>query len=221
METVGEMDMFGKKKNNALKKEVIPDDIQICTLYSLEKNEFGTELLTSIVLCKEIDGYSFNHKNQSFAIKSVEWGGKRTRSYSSTNIDSLSTSDTKRKGRIIGAAVGTMVAPGVGTVIGAAYGTGNKKSVTNTVNNVNTKENIHEVFSDIVLNLEYIDGTRKKVLLKCLEKAALIIINLVEQKNHNSSDPIKIIKELKELFDVGAITEEEFENKKKVILKSI
>ena len=173
--------MFGRKKeSNIPVKEIIPENIQICTLYSFEKNKFGTELLTSTILCNEGDGYSFDHKETHFSIINVNWKGKKTRTYSNSTNTSVSTGDSKRKGRVLGAAIGTAIAPGIGTVIGAAYGTGNKKTKVNTVSHANTIETELELFSNISVTLKYIDGTISDKLYRCLEKDAQKIISLVE-----------------------------------------
>lgn len=214
--------MFGRKKgDNIPVKEIIPENIKVCSLYSFEKNKFGTEVRSSKILCKEDDGYSFDHKGAHFIIYSVDWDGKKTVSYTSSIASGSSTSNTKRKGRVLGAAIGTAIAPGVGTVIGAAYGTGNKKTKTETVGSVDTIEREQETFSNIKLTLKYKDGIMKDVLYKCLEKDAQVIIGLVEQESYDDSNSIQMIKDLKELLDIGAITQEEFDTKKAELLNKI
>lgn len=75
---------------------------------------------------------------QGYLIKSYEWDGPTYKSVTTTketttakgggrNV-SHSKGKTKRTGRLTGAVVGTLIMPGVGTVIGAMYGTGNKKT---------------------------------------------------------------------------------------------
>lgn len=81
--------------------------------------------------------YTIRGKNTGvFQVLNYEWEGSAYESVTVVKDATNSSYDThgreKRTGRLVGAAVGTAIMPGVGTALGALHGTGNKKSKSRT-----------------------------------------------------------------------------------------
>ena len=145
----------------------------------------------------------------------------------------VTNSETVKKGKsgkmATGAIIGTVLLPGVGTVVGAAIGAGGKgKSKTQSTNESATQQ-VHkqiEKNSTAILKLQRIsDGTIFPVTITCNSNIdSQIRCFLIEKESTISdtskdmTDALKGIKALKELLDMGAITQVEFDIKKKQLL---
>lgn len=217
--------MFGKKKERIESQpKKIPTEKIICTLYCFEKNKFGTEVLSSINLCKNESFYTFDDDGHEFSIVDVKWDGIKTVKDTINNISTETTEKSKRTGRAVGATIGTVIAPGIGTVIGAAYGTGNKKNKAISNSNGVSYTTEREVFSNLYLSIEYLynhEVVQKK--FRCLSDTAniLLALNIKKEEALIQDNPIEQIKQLKELLDIGALSKEEFDIKKSELLKKI
>lgn len=160
-----------------------------------------------------------------YKIIEFSWSGPQYKTITTSHTEGSEVGKTKRKGRFLGAAVGTVLLPGVGTVIGAAHGTGNKKSKTNSFSNTITTDHQSEVVSQGNIKLRNVDTDNEIVLsISCLSNLADKVSALVcEQPSaakdtQYSGDPYEEVKKAKELFDMGIITQEEFNFKKKQLL---
>lgn len=131
---------------------------------------------------------------------------------------------------LLGAAVGGMAFGGFGAVVGSGFG-------SKTVKDVCKSLSIKVVFNDLNNPNEYIniitsdtktDSNEYKAMFniaqECLSLLVVILKNNQEKNNTNSSSANQVssvadeIKKYKELLDIGAITEEEFNSKKKQLL---
>ena len=218
--------MFGKKKEKVdSTKKTIPSEKIICTLYCFERNKFGTEVLSSINLCKSEFFYTFDDDGREFNILDVKWDGIKTVTDTKNNTSTETTEKSKRTGRIVGAAIGTAIAPGIGTVIGAAYGTGNKKNVATSNSKGISYASEREVFSNLYLSIKYIDNSELvQRKFRCLSDTANKLLALNDKNEKESpiqENPIEQIKQLKELLDIGALSKEEFDRKKSELLDKI
>lgn len=126
----------------------------------------------------------------------------------------------KRKGVISRAIVGTMLMPGVGTLAGAMTAkkqkTGEATQVTNqeiTRTLVVTREDPYNT----VLNFPY-NAELEVKLREILENNQIKATTTIEQSSTANISFFDDIVKLKELFDAGILTEEEFSAKKKQIL---
>ena len=175
-----------------------------------------------------------------YEVLDYRWDGPR---YQEVMIQD-STSDTKtrggRKGRVAGALIGTMIMPGIGTVIGAAVGTGRKEnSRTQGVNrsHIETQEGpvvaqmrLRNIANDEIINIGFkctssLDTRIRNNITVNLDNdvidyTAPAYLPEPEQpkETKDTKDILTQIRELKELLDDGAITQEEYEMLKKKLL---
>lgn len=129
-----------------------------------------------------------------------------------------------------GAIIGTMLMPGVGTAVGATIGAGGKsKSKTQGNSHSNTQQVTKNVETDgqAIIRLQSLaDNSIHSITFKCNSDIDTKIRCLSIEKEKDISDMPKDlnnslngIKALKESLDMGAITQEEYDQKKKQILK--
>lgn len=213
------MGIFKKKKPVTTTLQ-IPNEIKVCQLYKGKQNKYGTFVLDTYWLCSKGDMYTIDNIGPEFSILGINWNGKNIINNVISSTDTVSSGKSKKTGRVIGAAIGTIIAPGLGTVIGAAHGTGNKKNDSNSKSTTYTHHIFKEEVSDIELTVRYNDGKEEFLEFQCYEEQAIILLSLMDEEvQHNKiSDPYEEIKKLKELVDIGIITQEEFDTKKKQLL---
>lgn len=175
------------------------------------------------------DGYIYfeENKNQLYTLVDIAWNGPRYTTTTTSHTEGRDKGKVKRKGRFLGAVVGTIIAPGIGTAIGAAHGTGNKKSKKNIVSDTLSTEHQSEVPTPCSIKLKDIESNQCITLnLQCLSALANRLSLLIKEEKaeaiYNSSsinsDPYEEIKKAKELLDMGIITQDEFDIKKKQLL---
>lgn len=174
------------------------------------------------------DGLIYLNSNKDVPLRLInyEWSGPLYNTISTSNTTENNEGKTKRKGRVIGAVVGTALLPGVGTVIGAAHGTGNKKHKGKTQAKTTTSQTQVEIPAAAILQLENIN-TKEIAVISCNIKselnAQLLSLKCIEEKyvpenDDTINDPYENLKKLKELLDMDIITQEEFDKKKKELL---
>lgn len=208
--------MFGKEK-----KVNLPC---LCTLNVSESDKCFPRNMVYINKL-ENDLFCFDDEiSTPFMIKSFEWQGAKYKTEYRTSGCMQANVDTNRKGRILGAVVGTAVAPGIGTVIGAMHGTGNSKSNYTGTQNARTEEIKREVPSVAYLTIKY-KFTQKleRFSFLCMSNTAdiLSLYKAPSNMDNDRKDEISKLKDIKELFDIGVITKEEFEEKKSELLSRI
>lgn len=176
--------------------------------------------------------------DQYFRFTDYTWDGPSykmvTTSKESGKSKGKNKEKTKRKGGLGGAVVGTMLLPGVGTAIGyMATSKKVKKGKGKSEYNVNTvvDENQVETDNTATIQVANIDtGATFSIGIKCNSKINIDLDRFdwsdVEEEDEKSigetrqieTDSIKLLKEYKELLDMGAITQEEFTRKKRELL---
>ena len=142
--------------------------------------------------------------------------------------------ETKRKGRVIGAAVGAVATLGspLGAAIGAGVGTGNKKHMSTTVS---TERDVEEPSVLTVWLTDLETGIQSPVWFSGMyadlapfadwcsrsmprPPRAIPVAQPVPQALPQAADPYEEVAKLKRLLDMGAVTPDEFERKKRVLL---
>lgn len=198
--------------------------------------------------------------SREYEVLGYNWDGPRFQDVLVQDQVSNTQTRGKRKGRLAGAIIGTILMPGVGTVIGAAVGTG-RKEVSDTRGNVRshietqeipvmaemrlrdvyTDESIYITFpctasidarirNNITLNLDdseplYIGSTSAKELPYSSEVIDMPVVERETvnvkpvQEERQKEDLIARIRELKQLLDEGAISEDEYDMLKKKLLQ--
>ncbi|MCH5261669.1 MAG: SHOCT domain-containing protein [Lachnospiraceae bacterium] len=171
---------------------------------------------------------------RQFRLIGYEWNGTNYEQHTlaETNGDMQSTTVKKGKsGRMAaGAIIGTMLMPGVGTAVGAAIGAGGKsKTTTKASNHTQTQQVTRNVETDsqaIIRLQSTADNSIHAITFKCNSDidAKIRCFNIDLEKNisdisEDINNSLSGVKALKELLDMGAITQEEYDRKKEQILK--
>lgn len=117
--------------------------------------------------------------------------------------------------------------PGVGTAVGAAIGaSGKKKKNINSQSNTSSIEQKQEILTPATLKFKNVNtGEFFSIVIACntlidsqIKGFQIQQQQSVHEMSANATDSLKAIKALKELLDMGAITQEEFEEKKSKLL---
>lgn len=173
--------------------------------------------------------YFDKNVNEAYILLNYWWNGPRfdmvTRTVTTTNTKSKTKGKT---GRIAGGAVvGTLLMPGIGTAVGAVAGAGGRKkskSYSTTISNdvqhsqeLNTPATLRlkNLYTNEYINIVITCNTVIDSQIKCFQF-------MTEQSKpelvKDTTDSLKGIKALKELLDMGGITQEEFDTKKRQLL---
>ena len=174
-----------------------------------------------------------------------EWNGPiynqvvSAQSNTNANTNQVYVSQTTKKGKAgkmaAGAIIGTFIMPGIGTAVGTAIGAGGKSKQTTTGNSASatrSNSNSQQVSRNIEQNTTAIirlkrlsDNTIHSLTIVCNTgiDAQIRCFNIQEERSvadasAEAAESLKGIKALKELLDMGAITQEEFDAKKKQLL---
>lgn len=186
-----------------------------------------------VVIKQRADGGTyFNDDNRIYYVMTgYEWNGPEYDKTISSSGQTVSNSETKKKGKALkigaGAIIGSVFGP-VGTLVGASMGAGSKgksrkAGKTNTSSTTVEKHIENDTIAFITLEnpethelfkLSVKCNTDIDAKLKCFEI----------QKCEASAGAVKTLEEikaLKDLFDMGMISEDEFNERKQTILKSM
>ena len=175
---------------------------------------------------------------KEYEVLDYHWNGPRYQDVMIQDNDSSTHTRGGRKGRVAGAIIGTMLMPGIGTVIGAAVGTGRKEDSRTrgqTISHIETKEvpvdafmKLRDLERDQIINISFqctsaLDVKIRNNITINLEPGAYIDFPEPEllpepEKEPETKDVISQLKELKALLDDGAISKEEYEVLKKKII---
>lgn len=175
-----------------------------------------------------------NSKSIFYHLVDYDWNGSIFDTVTTMTGSETSSSDTVKKGKALkiglGAAVGTMLFPGAGTLAGVAMGAGSKgKSKTTGQKNISSNQVETSVEKDTfaTISLKSLeDGRIYKISFKCNMEidSKIRCFNFIEEKEEeriNVSDKVQGLDgllKLKELLDIGILTQEEFDKKKQELL---
>ncbi len=185
---------------------------------------------TSTMFQRQDGSVYFNTNfNDRFLFIEYSWSGPMYETTINSTTNTTGQEITKGKGgkMTAGAIIGTAIMPGVGTVVGAAIGAGGKK--TKKKNSQSNTRSIHrqrEILTPATLKFKNTDtGNIVSIVIGCnslIDSQIKGFVITKEQSVHDisieTSDALKGIKALKELLDMGAITQEEFNTKKHQLL---
>lgn len=194
--------------------------------------ELGLSSQSVIIKQRSDGGVYFNDDNRIYySMIAYEWNGPEYNKIINASGQTSSNSETKKKGKALkiglGAVIGSAFGP-AGMLVGGAMGAGSKgkaKTVGAASTNSTTVERQVENATIAFLTLENPEtGESFKVSVKCntdidAKLKCFKIQTLV--KATGAVKALEEIKALKDLFDMGAISENEFDQMKQKILKSM
>lgn len=140
---------------------------------------------------------------------------------------------TRRKGGLGGAVIGSMIMPGVGTAIGYAMTSKKvKKGKGKATTKMNTIVDENQVETDSIAKIQLSDvetGESFSIGIKCNSKVDVDLDRFdwssvpdteeeEAETRRSEADKIKLLKEYKDLLDMGVISQEEFQQKKADLL---
>ena len=215
----------------ALKKKQLNER---CIVLPLNKGRFNDKLK----IWQRHNGtiYLNNNTDSLYRVHDFLWNGPDYELVTETKTKGKNKGKQKRTGRVLGAAIGTVLLPGAGTIIGAMHGTGNKKTKGKNKEHSVSRTSKEEIGTPAVLELQDLETDEIiSVNFICTSKLASQINNILaadyidddydeddyyieDEENDNISSPYDELKQLKELLDMGIVTQEEFDQKKKDLL---
>lgn len=166
-----------------------------------------------------------------YSITEYTWDGANYETLTTSTTKEKSTGKEVKKGKSLkigaGAVLGGAIAGPVGALVGTAMGAGSKGKSNSKSNAVSdTVQHSKNVETDTIatLSLRSLDsGKVFKVSFKCntLIDSKIRCLSIVPTKDLLTADisqSLEGIKALKELFDMGIISQEEFDAKKRQLL---
>lgn len=190
---------------------------------------------SGFAMSQKFDGeiYFNNDTRVFYSLTGYQWSGPvydfvTNRVEQNTSINQTSTNSKALKIGI-GAVLGNAVAGSIGAAVGTAMGAGSKKkSKTVSAGSANTMQTSYSVEknSSALITLKNRDNNKiYRLSFNCnssLDAQIKCFDFSIEQTKQalvaDTSMSLKGIKALKELLDMGAITQEEFEQKKRQLL---
>lgn len=184
----------------------------------------------SVMFQREDMTVFFNTNLQDrFLLIDYSWSGPRfetlTESTSTTHGEDITKGKSGRMAA--GAVLGTVLMPGFGTVVGTAIGAGGKKKeITDSQSDSRKVQRKTEVLTPATLKFRNMDnGQTVSIVIGCntLIDSQIKCFQIQREQSaqeisKDTMDALKGIKSLKELLDMGAITQEEFDLKKQQLL---
>lgn len=157
------------------------------------------------------------------------WSGPQFETLTESTSTTHGEDITKGKsGRMTaGAVIGTVLIPGLGTVVGTAIGAGGKKKeFTDSQSDSRKVQRKTEVLTPATLKFRNMDNDRIiSIVIGCntLIDSQIKCLQIQREQStleisQDTTEISKGIKSLKELLDMGAITQEEFDLKKQQLL---
>ncbi len=186
----------------------------------------------SVMFQREDMTVFFNTNQQDrFLLIDYSWSGPQfetlTESTSSTHGEDITKGKSGRMAA--GAVIGTVFMPVVGTAVGAAIGAGGKKKkITDSQSDSRKVQRKTEVLTPATLKFKNLDNDQiVSIVIGCntLIDSQIKCFQIQREQSAqevpiNATEALKEIKALKELLDMGAITQEEFNHKKQQLLNS-
>ena len=227
--------IFYQRPSTAISRKTNNDDTGLSMPITILFGNNELHIPSQSILRQDFQGNVFfnNDAFTEYKIINYEWNGPIYENVTTSNINTNTKSNTVKKGKVgrmtTGALVGTLLMPGVGTAVGAAIGAGGKTKSNTTTNTGSRNQAVSkkiEKYSTAILTLQKVDDNSiYKINIQCSSgiDSKIRCFNIVKPKetadlSQKAVDSLKGIKALKELLDMGVITEEEFEYKKKQLL---
>lgn len=237
-----QMDAYSEKKELAAQRQREYNE-QTHIMMNLTSGFQKIKCSPNCALHQKPDGTVFFGHNSinTYLLVSYEWNGPQYNTI--TNSNTRGTQVKKGKaGKIgVGAVIGTAFGP-AGTLVGAAMGAGSK-GVKNTQSHTTSVSQQLEIPTPATLKLKNIqtdevfgltfnctsqlDAKIKALRFESEMPEAPMPENLLEsnssetdliQESATASDPYEELRKLKELLDMGIVTQDEFDAKKRQLL---
>lgn len=187
---------------------------------------------SGVIMWQRTDGsvYFDTNFHDNFSLIGYEWNGPEYQIVTNTVTKQKGKKTQKGKsGKMTaGALVGTMFMPGIGTAVGAAIGAGGKsKTKNNGTETSDTTQKQVEIPSKAMLYLKNNETNKDvNIIISCdsnidMELKRFKFLN--NSQKTDASDVQKVaeaLKSLKELVDLGVLSQEEFETKKAELLNN-
>lgn len=228
-------DMLKAEKENSAEMQRILEEESRMVRASFPINSGYQQVNASpnSVMLQRQDGtiYFNNNRNDQFLLIDYQWSGPHyeTNISSETNVNGQEVTKGKGGRMAAGAVIGTMLFPGVGTAVGAAIGAGGKKKKNkNEKAATNSVQRQTEVLTPATLRFkDKVTGNQFSIVIGCntyvdsqIRGFRMFAEQSVRTVSKDATDALNGIKALKELLDMGAITQEEFDNKKAQLLNN-
>ncbi|MGN0193974.1 MAG: hypothetical protein ACI39G_02550 [Pseudoramibacter sp.] len=188
-------------------------------------------LSTSVIMSQnEVGEVYFNTlKDEYFYLVGYHWDGPAISTVTTTNTDHHQKAHTGRRHRILGAALGTLIMPGLGSAIGLAAGTGKKnKNNEHTTESTGTKQveqmttgtiSVRNVQTQEKITFGFQCNSQLNIILKNFDWSHTQTVKKISTASMKSEEErIHLIREYKKLQEEGIISEEKFEEKKRELL---
>ncbi|MBP2657455.1 MAG: hypothetical protein H6Q69_487 [Firmicutes bacterium] len=194
--------------------------------------ELGLSSQSVIIKQRSDGGVYFNDDNRIYySMIAYEWNGPEYNKIINASGQTSSNSETKKKGKALkiglGAVIGSAFGP-AGMLVGGAMGAGSKgkaKTVGAASTNSTTVERQIENATIAFLTLENPEtGESFKLSVKCNTDIDAKLKCFKIQTHESAIGAVKALEEikaLKDLFDMGAISENEFNERKQKILNNM
>lgn len=194
--------------------------------------EMGLSSQRAVIKQRADGGTYFNDDNRIYyAMTGYEWNGPEYDKTISSSGQTVSNSETKKKGKALrigaGAIVGSVFGP-AGTLVGGAMGAGSKgKSRTAGTTNTSSTTVEKQVETDTIAFITLEDPETHesyKLSVKCNTDIDANLKCFKMQTRESSNGPVKALEEikaLKDLFDMDMLSEDEFNERKQKIIKGM
>ena len=220
-----------KKRQTEIRQQYIESSKHTKVDLTIISGLVGFAPNSTIQMRQKADGLIYFGFNQNVLYHLIEYEWEGPKYTTVTNSNKTGTHTTKGKAGKIGggAVVGLVVGGPVGAAVGGAMGAGSKGKKSIHEHTISTTEQI-EVNTPAILkfknastgeliNLAIVCNTLINTQIKCF--------NTIECYTHPTntstiptsiSNSVEEVKKLKELLDMGILTQEEFETKKNQLL---
>lgn len=232
------------KEEKKAQKEKLKEEI--ANFHNLEKNYMKLKLSVNsgkeqincngwgnnVIMWQRTDGSIYFDTNfrDNFYLIGYEWSGPEYEIVTNTVTKQKGKKTKKGKsGRMTaGALVGTALMPGVGTVVGAAIGAGGKgKEKTKGTETSDTTQKQVEIPSKAMIYLrDNASGKEIRLIITCDSSVDMELkrFKFIEEPQsidaYDMQKTAEALKSLKELVDLGVLTQEEFDSKKAELLNN-
>lgn len=242
--TADELSFFNEKRPNTTPAEFKQKHDDELTLKKHKPHKIGGLKFFTDERGYYYFSFSKSLTGERYYLVGFEWSGPQYKVTSTTVTSGKDVQKGKKGSTLGGAAVGSLLAPGVGTLVGAAVGASGKKKtdINRKSETTSTQEELDT--TAYLIFVEKDDKRIKRESIKCNSSIAKEVnalrftseavamerpeqemiseeLTITAEDNRETetiSSPIEEIKQYKELLDAGILTQEEFDTKKKELL---
>lgn len=232
-----QIDSYSEKKELAAQRQREYNE-QTHIVLNFTSNTQKIQCTPTCAMHQKPDGtiyFGYNTVN-SYRLISYEWMGPQYDTITNSNTNGTEIKKGKAGKIGAGAVVGTILAPGLGTAVGAAMGAGSKgkKSIQSNTTSISQQKEIptpatiklKNINTGEIFGMTFNCTTQLDAKIKALtfdnelDSSPEQPQELISETHTETSisDPYEELKKLKELLDMGVVTQEEFNEKKRQLL---